>query len=215
VSVAVVSKPRQLCPLSDSRTQQGLSCLSLAPASPSGYAGSSGLHLLRLALDQCFDVLGLTSANRSQPDGYTVLWDDKYVGPHQQEVFNRDVVDISERLMAVVRASPMTLGRTSSTRSPKTRRRWSRKDDRFHADCLTSSIGRSSFIDVTLLSSLVAPDARHPTDGLGVGCIYSVLPADQQLRAPIRFALEVQDVSRSGDETRLQPLPDAQLSIGG
>lgn len=53
---------------------------------------------------------------------------------------------MSARGMAVVRASLVTLGRTSSTRSPKIRRRWSRTDDSCHADCLTSSIGRSSLI---------------------------------------------------------------------
>jgi len=53
---------------------------------------------------------------------------------------------MSARGMVVVRASLVTLGRTSSTRSPKIRRRWSRTDDSCQADCLTSSIGLSSFI---------------------------------------------------------------------
>ena len=53
---------------------------------------------------------------------------------------------MSARGMVVVPASLVTLGRTSSTRSPKIRRRWSRTDDSCQADCLTSSTGRSSLI---------------------------------------------------------------------
>jgi hypothetical protein len=58
--------------------------------------------------------------------------------------------------MAVLKASPKTLGRTSSTRSPSIRRRWSRMDDKFNADCLTSSIGRSSLIAVTPAPAQIA-----------------------------------------------------------
>jgi hypothetical protein len=47
--------------------------------------------LLRVALDQGFDVLGLTLANRSQPNGGTVPWEDKDVRLHQQEVFSQDI----------------------------------------------------------------------------------------------------------------------------